>query len=213
MKYLRGLLNTGIITAGALALVVFAGSLAGFAVARLRNRLFDMFYGLLVALMVVPFIGCVVPLVVMSVRMKLYNNLLGCILIQAGWNVSFAIFLYVGFMKGIPKELEEAAYLDGCNTFQVYWKIFLPMLKPVTATCLIRSGVFIWNDYLVSSSLLNSNKTPTLMVGIQQFFGSRATEYGYAFAGIVLASLPMVILFLCMQKNFISGLAAGAVKS
>ena len=88
----------------------------------------------------------------------------------------------------------------------------LPLLTPVTATCAIRCGVGIWNDYLVCRSLLNENKNPTLMVGINGFFGARAMEFGYAFAGIILVSLPMIILFLCLQKYFIKGIAAGAVK-
>ena len=144
--------------------------------------------------------------------MGLYDNIWGCVIIQAAWNMPFAVFLYSGFMQTIPKELEEAAYLDGCSTFGVYFRIFLPLLAPVTATCCIRQGVGMWNDYLVSRTLLNENKNPTLMVGIQSFFGARSVELGYAFAGIVLVSIPMVIMFLCLQKYFIKGIAAGAVK-
>ena len=213
LRYLEAIKNTGVITFVSLALVVLAASLAGFAIARIHSKFFQVYYAVLVAMMVIPFIGCVIPLTVMSVNLHLYNRLLGCILIQVAWNLPFAVFLFVGFMKTIPRELEEAAYLDGCSTFEVYWKIFLPILRPVTATCCIRTGVMVWNDYLVSSALLNANQTPTLMVGVQQFFGARATEFGYAFAAIILSSIPMVILFLCMQKNFIKGLAAGAVKS
>ena len=124
----------------------------------------------------------------------------------------FATFLFAGFMQGLPRELEEAAYIDGCTTLGVYSRVFLPLLTPVTATCAIRCGVGIWNDYLVCRSLLNENKNPTLMVGINGFFGARAMEFGYAFAGIILVSLPMIILFLCLQKYFIKGIAAGAVK-
>lgn len=213
LRYLEAIKNTGVITFVSLALVVLAASLAGFAIARIHSKFFQVYYAVLVAMMVIPFIGCVIPLTVMSVNLHLYNRLLGCILIQVAWNLPFAVFLFVGFMKTIPRELEEAAYLDGCSTFEVYWKIFLPILRPVTATCCIRTGVMVWNDYLVSSALLNANQTPTLMVGVQQFFGARATEFGYAFAAIILSSIPMAILFLCMQKNFIKGLAAGAVKS
>ena len=83
----------------------------------------------------------------------------------------------------------------------------------MTATCCIRQGVGIWNDFLVSNSLLSYGRTPTLMVGVNEFFGSRATEFGYAFAAIILASIPMIILFLCLQKYFIKGLVAGAVKA
>ncbi len=212
MDYWRALSNTAFITIVALVIVVVFASLAGFAVSRLRNKLFTGYYSLLVALMVIPFIGCLLPLAQLSRKIGLYDNIWGCIVIQAAWNMPFSVFLYAGFMAGIPRELEEAAYLDGSSTFGVYWRIFLPLLAPVTATCCIRQGVGIWNDYLVSRTLLNENKTPTLMVGINSFFGSRATEFGYAFAGVLLVSLPMVIMFLCLQKYFIKGIAAGAVK-
>lgn len=212
MKYWQALSNTVIITVASLLIVIVCASLAGFAIARIRSRLFTGYYGLLVTLMVIPFIGCLLPLAVQSVKLHTYNTLWGCILIQAAWNMPFAVFLFTGFMRDLPKELEEAAYIDGCSTFGVYSRIFLPLLAPVTATCCIRCGVGIWNDYLVSRTLLNENKTPTLMVGIKGFFGSRGTEFGYAFAGIVLVSIPMIILFLCLQKYFIKGIAAGAVK-
>ncbi len=212
MKYWQALGNTALITVASLLIVIICASLAGFAIARIRSRLFTGYYGLLVTLMVIPFIGCLLPLAVQSVKLHTYNTLWGCILIQAAWNMPFAVFLFTGFMRDLPKELEEAAYIDGCSTFGVYSRIFLPLLAPVTATCCIRCGVGIWNDYLVSRTLLNENKTPTLMVGIKGFFGSRGTEFGYAFAGIVLVSIPMIILFLCLQKYFIKGIAAGAVK-
>ncbi|NLJ41508.1 MAG: carbohydrate ABC transporter permease [Clostridiales bacterium] len=212
MKMLDALKNTGTITISALAMVIFAGSLAGFAIARVDRKLFQSFYKILIVLMVVPFIGSLIPLVIQSTQLKTYNTLLGPILIQAAWNLPFAIFLYTGFMRTIPKELEEAAYIDGCSLISTYYRIFLPLLAPVTATSCIYAGVGMWNDYLVSMSLLNGARMPTIMVGVTMFFGSRKTEYGYAFAGIILASLPIVILFLFLQKYFIKGLTAGAVK-
>lgn len=212
MNYWGALLNTGFITVMALIIVVVCASLAGFAVARFRHKVFSGYYKLVVTLMVIPFIGCLLPLTVQSVQLGLYDNIWGCILIQAAWNMPFAVFLYTGFMGDLPKELEEAAYIDGCSSFGVYSRIFLPLLAPVTATCCIRQGVGIWNDYLVSRTLLNENKNPTLMVGITGFFGARGSELGYAFTGMLLVSIPMVIMFLCLQKYFIKGIAAGAVK-
>ncbi len=212
MKLFSALGNTGFITLASLAIVFVCGSLAGFAVARLKHRLFSWFYSSTIALMVIPFIGALIPIVVLIRDVNLLNSLVGCILIQAAWNLPFSIFLYTGFMRALPKELEEAAYIDGCSMFQVYFKVFLPLLAPVTATCFIRAGIGIWNDYLVSASLLNNFRKPTLMVAIYQFFGQYVSEYGYAFAGIIMASLPIIILYLFLQKYFIKGIAAGAVK-
>ena len=212
MKYWQAMANTAFITAMALIIVIILASLAGFAIARCRHKIFSGYYKIIVTLMVIPFIGCLLPLTTISVKLGLYNSIWGCILIQAAWNMPFSVFLYTGFMQGIPVELEEAAYLDGCKPVGVFARIFLPLLAPVTATCAIRQGVGMWNDYLVSRTLLNENKNPTLMVGITGFFGSRGSELAYAMTGVLLVSIPMVIMFLFLQKYFIKGIAAGAVK-
>ena len=212
MNLFSALGNTGFITFVSLLMLVVFGSLAGFAIARVKHRLFTWFYSSIIALMVVPFIGALIPIVVLIRDIGLTNSLLGCILIMVAWNLPFSVFLYTGFMRALPKELEEAAYIDGCSMFQVYYRVFLPLLAPVTATCCIRCGIGIWNDYLVSSSLLNSVRQPTLMVAIYSFFGQYVSEYGYAFAGIIMASLPIVLLYVFLQKYFIKGIAAGAVK-
>lgn len=208
----KALMDTAIITVVSLLLIVALGSLAGFAIARVKRKSFTTFYSVLVALMVIPFIGCLIPLVKQSVSLGLYGSLTSVIFIQVAWNLPFSTFLFVGFMEGIPKDLEDAAYIDGCSMFKTYLHVFIPLLTPVISTCCIRAGVGIWNDYLCTASLVNQIETPTLMVGLYKFFYERGTEYGYAFAGIILASLPMVILFIFLQKNFIKGLTAGAVK-
>ena len=212
MNYWQALGNTAFITLMALVVVIICASLAGFAISRVKYKIFTTYYSVIVTLMVIPFIGCLLPMTTQSVKLGLYNSIWGCILIQAAWNMPFAVFLYTGFMGDLPKELEEAAYIDGCSVFGTYSRVFLPLLAPVTATCAIRQGVGMWNDYLVSRTLLNENKNPTLMVGITGFFGARGSELGYAMTGMLLVSIPMVILFLCLQKYFIKGIAAGAVK-
>ncbi len=212
IQYWKAMGNTAFITAMALIIVIICASLAGFAIARIKSRGFSAYYKLIVTLMVIPFIGCLLPLVTIATKLGLYDNIWGCIVIQAAWNMPFAVFLYTGFMGSLPGELEEAAYIDGSSVFGVYFRVFLPLLAPVTATCAIRQGTGIWNDYLVSRSLLNENKLPTLMVGINAFNGQRGQELGYIMTGVLLVSIPMIILFLCLQKYFIKGIAAGAVK-
>ena len=212
MKYWKAVRNTGSITLISLLLIIFCASLAGFAIARVRYKFFELYYSLLVTCMVIPFVACVIPLVVQSVSLGTHNSLLGPILIQVAWNIPFATFLFTGFMRGIPIDLEDAAYIDGCSTFGVYSRIFLPLLAPVTASCCIVCGIGIWNDYLVSTSILSVTDYPTLMVGMSGFFSEKGNELGYAFAGILLASIPMMVLFLFLQKYFIKGIAAGSVK-
>lgn len=212
MKIGKSILNTALITAATLFLTVVVSSLAGFALARMNGRFFNVMYSYTVVLMVVPFISCLLMLVRLSTALHLYNTISGAILIHTAWHIPFCTFLFTGFMKAMPIELEESAYIDGCSTLRIYAQIFLPLLTPVIATCCIRSGISIWNDYLVSKSLLNSVRTPTIMVSISSFFGEYVSEYGYAFAGIVIASLPITIMFIFLQKYFIKGLTAGAVK-
>ena len=211
MKYFKAVKNTGFITVGAVVIMITFGSLTGFVVARVKAARFQLIYRYLIALMVVPFIGCLIPLVVMMNRVGLYNSLWSCLLIQAGWNLPFATFLYTGFMKSLPGDLEEAAMIDGCSLFGTYAKVFLPLLGPVTSTCCIRCGIGVWNEYLVSASFLNSSKTPTLQVSVGKFFGQWANEYGQAFAAVCMCSAPVILLFIFMQKYFIKGMAAGAV--
>ena len=212
MNFFASFRNTLCIAAGALVLLVAFSALAGFAISRIHWKVFDVYYAVMVALMVVPFISCLLPLVRQLRSMGLYNTILGAVLIHVAWHLPFCIFLYVGFMKGIPQELEEAAYIDGASTLQIFTRIFLPLIKPVTATVCIRSGMTIWNDFLISSTMMNTTKMPTLIVSINTFFGKYVNEYGFAFAGILLATLPIALLFIFLQKYFVAGMTAGAVK-
>lgn len=212
MNYWKALLYTALITVISLLIVIIVSSIAGFAVARAKGKLFSIFYGSVVSIMVIPFISCLIPCIAQATRLNLYNTLWGCIAYEAAWNIPMAVFLYTGFMRGLPAELQDAAYIDGCSTFQVYARVFLPLLAPVTATTAIRCGVGMWNDYILAKCMLNHVKYPTLMVSIYQFFGDRVNEYGLAFAGIILASLPMIVIYISLQKYFIRGIVAGAVK-
>ena len=213
IKYFQALKNTAIITAGALVLIIISSSLAGFSLSRIKAKRFSLYYAFIMSLMILPFIGCLLPLIVIINRVGLFNSLWSCLLIQAGWGVPFAIFLYTGFMRSLPGELEEAAMIDGCSLWGTYFKIFLPLLAPVTATCCIRTGIGIWNDYLVSATFLNSAKMPTIMVSVNKFFGEYVNEYGQSFAAVILCSIPALVLFLSLQKYFIKGIVAGSVKS
>ena len=196
MNFWKGLGNTALITVVSLLIVILVSSVAGFAVARAKGKLFTIFYGATVSIMVIPFISCLIPCITQATKFSIYNTLWGCIAYEAAWNIPMAVFLYTGFMRGLPNELQDAAYIDGCSTLQVYSAVFLPLLAPVTATTAIRCGVGMWNDYILAKCMLNHVKYPTLMVSIYAFFGDRVNEYGLAFAGIILASLPMIIIYI-----------------
>lgn len=208
----NALKNNVFITGGCLLIEVVAGSLAGFTFSRIKRKGFNVLYSFVVTIMVVPFMGCLLAQVIESTQIGIYGSIWAAILILTAWHLPFTTFLFTEFMAALPKELEDSAYIDGCSTFGIYSRVFLPLLKPVIATCVIRSGMGAWNDFIICDSFLNPTTTPTLMVGLYKFFGSRASEYGYAFAGMLIASLPIIVLYVFLQKYFIKGMTAGAVK-
>lgn len=212
IKLMKAFKNTATITVISMVIIIIPSSLAGFAIARVDAPQFKAAYKYMLSLMVLPFVSCLLPLVVILNKAGLYNKLLACILIEGAWGIPFATFLYTGFMKGLPKELEEAAMIDGCSLFGSYFRVFFPLMAPVTATCCIKSGIGIWQDYLISATFLNSAKTPTIMVSVNKFFGQYVNEYGQSFAAVMMISIPTFVLFIFLQKYFIKGLAAGAVK-
>ena len=191
--------------------IIFS-SLAGYAFARLRFPHRDKIFMGFLAAMMVPFVVTLVPRFLMFRDLGFYDTYVPLI-VPAMFGTPFSVFLTRQFFMTLPKELEEAAMIDGCTLWGIYFRIFLPLLAPVTATCCIRTGIGIWNDYLVSATFLNSAKMPTIMVSVNKFFGEYVNEYGQSFAAVIMCSIPALILFLSLQKYFIKGIVAGSVKS
>lgn len=126
--------------------------------------------------------------------------------------MAFGTFLYTGYMRSLPKELYEAATIDGCNYFQTYLHIYMPLLKAVTGTVIMLRSVFFWNDYIIASTTISSPKMIPLMLKLYAFSSNRLTRYDLLFSGTLLVSLPIMLLFIFTQRVFISGITAGAVK-
>ena len=166
----------------------------------------------MITAIVLPFEVALIPLLLILKKLNLMYNILGPSLVHAAWYAPFVIFLYTGFMKTIPKELEESAIVDGCGMFRTYFSILLPLLKPITSTCIILVGLWIWNDFLVAYITLNAANQLTLQVSLYYCFGKYLTQFNMLFAGMILISIPVVALFLFMQQYFIKGIVAGAVK-
>jgi len=140
------------------------------------------------------------------------SSIPGIIMIYMGLGCPLAIFMYHGFIKSIPLELEEAAYMEGAGPFRTFFTIVLPLLKPITATIVILDVLWIWNDFLLPLLILQRPEVRTLQLAVNVFFGTFGTQYGKALAALVLTSLPVVILYLFMQKYIIKGVSAGAIK-
>ena len=163
--------------------------------------------------MVIPPLTALVPLYQLVVDIGMMNTRTIAILNNVASFMPLTIFLYAGFIRStVPKELEEAAKIDGASTLGIFFKIVFPLLKPITATVLIISCVYIWNDYQFAIFFLQSEEVKTLTVAISSFFGENANNLNLVASAAIIAMLPMTVLFLFLQRFFIEGLAAGSVK-
>ena len=164
-----------------------------------------------VAAMLVPFQSVMIPLVALFGKAQMLNQI-GIIFMYLGFGGSMSIFLYHGAMKSIPRALDEAAIIDGASRWQVFWKVIFPMLKPTTVTVAVLNTMWIWNDYLLPSLVINSPTTQTIPLKMFFFFGQYTKQWHLALAGLVIAILPVIIFYFFMQKQIIKGVADGAVK-
>jgi len=141
------------------------------------------------------------------------DSLGGLIFMYVGFGAGMGVFLFHGFIKAsVPASLEEAAIIDGCNTWQLFWKIVFPLLKSITVTLIILDVIWIWNDYLLPSLTLTSNKNKTVPLAMSLFFGQYTIEWNMAMAALTFTIIPVIIFYLLCQKHIIKGVAAGAVK-
>jgi len=209
----NALLNTSTITFFAALLLVVLGSMAAYPLARRLTRLNKSVYIIFIAIMVIPPLTSLVPLYQLVVDIGMMNTRTIAVLNNVASFMPLTIFLYAGFIRStIPKELEEAAKIDGASTIGIFFKIVFPLLKPVTATVLIISCVYIWNDYQFAIFFLQSEEVKTLTVAISSFFGENANNLNLVASAAIIAMLPMTLLFLFLQRYFIEGLAAGSIK-
>ncbi len=202
-------LNSISITLFGTCICILVSSMAGYYVARVRSKLSSFLYIYFLLGLMVPYVIVYVPLVTMFKNVGIIGNLPGLILVFASGSVSFSVFMYYGFIKSVPMELEEAAIMDGAGQFMIFRKIIFPLVKPCTTTVVIFIGVSMWNDFLTP---LLIGQVKTITVGIYTAIGSYSTDWGTVFAYVMFATLPIIILYLCAQKQFVEGLIAGAVK-
>jgi ABC-type glycerol-3-phosphate transport system permease component len=209
----RYMLNTVIVTAATVVIVVVRCALCGYVLGRYRFPGSRIVIGILVATLFVPTGYTIIPIVKLSMEMGVLNSLTGMILALGGAaNVSF-ILIYAGYFRQLPKELEEAAIVDGAGFLRVFWTIMLPLSMPVTATVALLTFLATWNAFFLP--LVFSFSRPelrTLSVGMQAFVGENATDWSGMAAAGVISIVPIVVLFLFLQRYFVEGIA-GAVKS
>ena len=207
------MLNSAIITAGTLLLTIVTGGLAGYVIARKPTKYNQIVFGVMLACMMIPGIINTVPLYVLMRKIHAVNTLWGMICVCSALAMPSAVFIYSTFIRALPKELEEAAALDGCTPFTAFWRVIFPIIKPATASFVILNGFGIWNNYAQAVFFLQSrskqNIPQALSVFFQQFAGAK---WHLMAATAVIAIVPVVVIFLVFQKQFIRGLSDGALK-
>lgn len=213
--FAQSLLNSCIVTFPSVFLIVMCASMGGYAIARHAGtrrtfRYMDRFY---LGSLMIPFQILMIPVYKVFKTLNLNNSLFGMILMLTGMSIAYATFLYVGFVKAVPRELEEAAMIDGCGPYRIFFKIVFPLLKPITATVAALHVMWLWNDFNVALILLQKEEVRTLTVKQYYFFGQYTASYGMAFAASILCMLPVVLFFILAQRYLIEGISAGAVKS
>ena len=221
-NYITGLEKTGFlsaigwsffITIFSVVAIIFFTSMTAYYITRVKSKITNALYYLFVFSMIVPFQMVMFPMVKLADTLSL-DNPIGMVALYLGFGAGLSVFMFSGFIKSIPLEIEEAAMIDGCNPLQTYFHIVLPILKPTSITVAILNAMWIWNDYLLPYLVIGlSTKYKTIPVVIQMLVGSNGNrDMGAMMAMLVLAIIPIVIFYLACQKHIIEGVVAGAVK-
>lgn len=212
-RLVSSFLNSAVVTFLGAALVLSCASMAAFVVVRRKTRAMKAVNNFIVMGLTLPLAMVPVYFMLSKVHMTTGTGAVaGAILIYAASIFPFIFFIYTGFIKGISSEIDEAAIIDGASPLLMYFGIIFPLLKPVTITALMHCVISIWNDFGISLYLLNSAKRTTAVLTTYLFMGQKASDWQLLFADVVLVSMPIVILYLFMQKYIVAGLADGAVK-
>lgn len=214
MNFSRSFTNSLIITVCSTAITLLLSSMTAFVIVRNKWKACGILFALMIASMVIPFQVLMIPLV------SLYGGILGIlnhrltlIFMHVGFSLSMATFMFHGAIHtNVPVSLEEAATIDGCTRWQTYWQIVFPLLKPTIATVAIIDAMAFWNDYLLPSLVLGKKELYTIPIATQVFYGTYSTDMGLVMAALLLAMLPILVLYMFLQRYIVEGVTAGAVK-
>ncbi len=214
MDFLNAFKNSLIVTVSATLLVTLFAAMLAYYIVRNNNVISKITFALMVASMIIPFQALMIPLVsIYGGTLNILNHRATLIFLHTGFSMAMSVFMFHGFIKGnIPIALEEAAYIDGCTHSQTFFKIVLPLLKPIISTMVILNSLAFWNDFLLPSLVLTDKKLLTLPLSTYSFYGTYSADYGTIMAGLLLCVIPILILYVALQKQIIGGVVAGAVK-
>jgi raffinose/stachyose/melibiose transport system permease protein len=213
LNYSRLFVNNFIVTFVGNLGIILIGSMAAYKLCRTKTKYSWIIFTFCITPMLIPFQTIMVSVLKFVKLLHLSSSIEGLAVQYWGFGAPFAIFIYHGFIKSIPRELDECAQVDGASSFRMFFQIIFPMLKPVTSTLLVINVMWIWNDFLLPLIMVNGSKgTKTLTLAVYTFFGQYTTDWQYAMAGLVMAVLPSILYFLFMQKHIVKGVTTGAVK-
>jgi len=219
IAYPSSFVSSVIITALSVVALNLLSSQAAWVLVRTKTRFSQILFLVFVGAMVIPFQIIMFPLlswfrdVSQFTGVRLLRTYGGMILAYIGFGLSLTIFLFHGFIKGVPYELEEAATIDGCNKFQVFYRIVFPLLSPIHATVIVLNGMWIWNDYLLPLLVLGKgNAVQTIPLAVANFAGAYVKQWNLILTAIVMAIIPIVIVFLAAQRYIIKGIVSGSIK-
>lgn len=204
--------NSILVTAASIALLLVVATPAAYALARLALPGGKALFLAILAMMMVPPQTTLIPLFLIVKNLGLLNSRLGLILVYAATGAAFSIFVLRAFFLSIPKELEDAALVDGANRFQVFLQIILPLARPGLATIAIFQGMEIWNEFFLAFIFIRDPARQTIPLGLVEFFSRYQSEWTLYFAALTTITLPVIVLYVAMQRQFIAGLTAGALK-
>ncbi|MVX62455.1 carbohydrate ABC transporter permease [Clostridium chromiireducens] len=212
MNYGHAFINTLIITALSVLIIIIFSSMTAYILVRKDWKFNKFIFFAMVLSMIIPFQGIMIPLVSIYGSMGMLNTKWALIYMYLGFGMSLAVFMYHGFIKSIPVELEEAAMIDGATRFQTFWQIVFPIMKPITMTITTLDVLWIWNDFLLPSLILIAPNERTLQLSTYAFNGTYTTDYGLSMSALMLSILPVLIIYLFLQKSIIGGVLQGSIK-
>lgn len=210
--FLQWMLNSSILVAGAVLLSTVISVLGAYAIATMQFRGRDTLLAVSTSLMAVPPVVMIVPLFVLYTRLNMVSTYSGAMVIYAGLITPFSVYLLTTFFRTVPRELYEAAHIDGAGQFTILLRVVLPLSLPALVTLIVVNSLYVWNDLLIAIIFLQDDAKRTLMAGISVFQGRYNNQVPLTMAGMVIASAPMFLLYVLFQKQFIRGLMSGAVK-
>jgi len=211
--FLRSVWNTVVVVAVALSGIVLLAAMAGYKLSRTRGVLSGVLFGAFVMSMLIPFHSIMITLTRVSRVLHVQGSTVGLGLIYIGLGVPMAVFLYHGFVKSVPRELDEAAEIDGCGEFRFFAVVVMPLVMPITVTVIILNTLWMWNDFLLPLLMITDTERYTVLLSTNMLFGQyNNNDWSAILATLVLAMLPMITLFLLLQKHVMQGIVEGAIK-